>query len=102
MVKRSNVKITVTKMLGSKELWGDEYPSSAEDVCPLFKVGDVYTTQGLNMPEGWPCSWAWHDIFKEVMHLALDGEFFMEPGNFIMSCCTDGMRPVFYKIEREE
>jgi uncharacterized repeat protein (TIGR04076 family) len=54
------------------------------------------------MPKNWSCSWAWHDIFKEVMHLALGGEFFVEPGNVIMACCTDGMRPVFYKIEREE
>lgn len=36
------------------------------------------------------------------MHLALEGKFIIEPGNFIGACCTDGMRPVFYKIERTE
>jgi uncharacterized repeat protein (TIGR04076 family) len=103
MVESHNIKITVTKMLGTKELWGDEAPeSTAEDVCPRFKVGDVYMTEGMSMPENWPCSWAWHDIFKEVLHLSLGGEFFIEPGNFIIACCTDGMRPVFYRIEREE
>jgi uncharacterized repeat protein (TIGR04076 family) len=102
MVVSHDVKITVTKMLGTKELWGDEYGSSSQDVCPRFKVGEVYMTKGLSMPENWPCSWAWHDIFKEVMHLSLGGEFFAEPGNYIIACCTDGLRPVFYKIEREE
>ena len=102
-VKRSNVKITVMKTLGTKELWGKDAPKSlAEDVCQRFKVGEVYVTEGTSMPKNWPCGWAWHDIFKEVMHLSLEGKFFIEPGNFIYTCCTDGMRPVFYKIERVE
>ena len=102
VAKRSNVKITVIKMLGTKELWGDEAPKSgAEDICPRFKLGQIFITEGLNIPQGWPCSWAWHDIFKEVLHLSLGGEFFVEPGNLIVACCTDGMRPVFYKLERE-
>lgn len=103
MVIRSNVRITVLKKLGVKELWGDELPASnTEDLCPRFEVGDVFETEGLSMPTNWPCSWAWHDIFKEVMHLSLEGKFFLDPGNFIIACCTDGMRPVFYKIERIE
>ena len=103
MVDRSNVKITVMKKLGIKELWGEDAPaSSAEDLCPRFQLGEVYTTDERQMPKNWPCSWAWHDLFKEVLHLALAGEFFSEPGNFIYACCTDGMRPVFFKIERKE
>ena len=103
IAKRSNVKITVLKTMGTQELWGKDAPkSSAEDVCPRFKVGEVYVAEGTSMPKNWPCSWAWHDIFKEVMHLGLDGKFFVEPGNVIYACCTDGMRPVFYKIERAE
>ena len=101
MVEKKNVRITVKKMLGTKELWGKDAPvSESEDLCPRFKVGDVYVTDGLQMPKGWPCSWAWHDIFKEIMHLSLGGEFFVKSGNMIYTCCTDGMRPVFFKIER--
>lgn len=100
MVDRKNVKITVMKKLGIKELWGEDAPaSSVENLCPKFQLGEVYTTEGLQMPKDWPCSWAWHDIFKEVLHLALGGEFFVEPKNVVYSCCTDGMRPVFFKIE---
>ena len=75
MADIGNVKITVLKMLGTKELWGDEAPASgAADVCGHF---------------------------KEVLHLGLGGKFFIDPGDFIISCCTDGMRPVFFRIERE-
>jgi uncharacterized repeat protein (TIGR04076 family) len=101
MVERRNVKITVKKVLGTKELWGKDAPIwDYEDVCPKFKVGDVYLANGTQIPKQWPCSWAWHDIFKEVMHLGLGGDFFVKPGNVIYTCCTDGMRPVFFKIER--
>lgn len=45
MVESHNVKITVMKKLGIKELWGDEAPvSKAEDLCPRFQVGEVYMT----------------------------------------------------------
>lgn len=102
MVTRHSVKISVVKKLGTKELWGNDVPSSsADDVCARFQVGDVYVTEGTAMPDGWPCGWAWHDVFKEVLHLGLGGDFFLEPGNVIYACCTDGLRPVFFKIERD-
>jgi uncharacterized repeat protein (TIGR04076 family) len=101
MVDVHDVKITVLKTLGTKELWGDDAPpSDAADVCSLYTVGTEYISKGLAVPENWPCSWAWHDIFKEVLHIGLGGDFFVDPGNFIYACCTDGMRPVFFKIER--
>ena len=47
------------KKLGIKELWGEDAPaSSAENLCPKFQLGEVCTTEGLQMPKDWPCSWA--------------------------------------------
>jgi uncharacterized repeat protein (TIGR04076 family) len=52
------------------------------------------------MPEGF-CTWAWDDITKDVETLRFHGNFqwFEEPGVSV-NCCTDGLRPVVFKIER--
>ena len=52
------------------------------------------------MPEGF-CGWAWDDIYKVVQALRFHGNFhwFDEPGVSV-NCCTDGLRPVVFKIER--
>lgn len=52
------------------------------------------------MPEGF-CGWAWNDINKIVQTLRFHGNFhwFEEPGVSV-NCCTDGLRPVVFKIER--
>jgi len=47
--------------------------------------------------------WAWADIQRDVAHLALGGDFswINKPGSMV-SCCTDGLRPVVFKLERAE
>jgi len=48
------------------------------------------------------CSWAWCDIHKYVVTLARGGNFLgVKPGIFV-TCCTDGFRPVFFKLKRIE
>ena len=51
------------------------------------------------MPEGF-CGWAWRDVYKNVSVLAFGGDFpWMEKGVAI-TCCTDGVRPVSFHMER--
>ena len=53
------------------------------------------------MPEGFS-DWAWTDIHKYVAILARGGNMIgVKPGMFVTNC-TDGFRPVFYKLERIE
>jgi uncharacterized repeat protein (TIGR04076 family) len=93
------VKITVVKKLTNKDLI-DKYGKKVGPQCELFKVGDEFVVKNLNMPEKF-CSWAWADIQRDVAVLALDGNFpwVKEPGVGI-ACCTDGFRPVVFKLER--
>ncbi|RJS89401.1 TIGR04076 family protein [Candidatus Bathyarchaeota archaeon] len=52
------------------------------------------------MPEGF-CSWAWDDISKVVNVLRFGGNFpWFEEEGISINCCTDGLRPVIFKIER--
>jgi len=47
------------------------------------------------------CSWAWADIQRDVAHLALGGDFpWMKQRGTMITCCTDGLRPVVFRLER--
>jgi len=52
------------------------------------------------MPKGF-CSWAWADIQRDVTVLALGGDFpWVKEKGVTFSSCTDGFRPVIFKLER--
>jgi len=54
------------------------------------------------MPEGF-CSWAWADIQRDVAVLALNGNFpWVKDEGIGISWCTDGFRPVVFKLKRME
>ncbi len=108
MVKRSNIKITVLKMLNSEDIYDTRPADMAEwyeNKCPLYKEGDEFIIDDpTKVPQGF-CSWAWADIHKDVIHLMFQGDFDIPDGwmsrkGVNYACCTDGLRPVFFKIER--
>jgi uncharacterized repeat protein (TIGR04076 family) len=104
--KPSRVKITVIKMLGMSELFGSKIPPTREgyeDKCPMYKVGDEFMIDEKgNMPNGF-CSWAWYDLYRDFTTIRYGGNFnwVKEKGLNYVSC-SDGLRPVIFKIERIE
>ena len=102
-MSRSKVKITVLKRQDPKEIF-DEYPVKEKDwfvPCALFEDGQEFILEeNLAMPEKF-CTSAWHTIYPNVRTLSFGGNlpFFDEEGVAI-SCCSDGMRPVIFKLER--
>ncbi len=99
------IKITVFKRLDPKVVFGKNVPKrpTGEEipVCERFQDGQEFIIpiqRSPAMPEGF-CSWAWHDIYKDLSVLWFGGEFFGR-GNMMWTCCTDGVRPVIFKIER--
>ena len=105
MVNRFNVKVTVVKKASTKDLWGSNTPATSkmEDVCPRFKVGQEFDVgEDGNMPEGF-CPWAWNDVYGAYTHLCFGGDFpWVKESGTQLACCTDGFRPVFFKLERIE
>ena len=95
---RAAVKITVLKRLLHKDVL-EEYADSIWDKCEVFSVGQEFVADGVNMPEGF-CGWAWSDIEKIVLTLSRGGNFMGVPKGTFVSCCTDGYRPVVFKLER--
>jgi uncharacterized repeat protein (TIGR04076 family) len=103
MVERaSRLKITVLRRFKPEEVIDEQVvKGSPISACDVYRDGQVFYVEdnGL-MPEGF-CDWAWDDLYKVVQTLRFNGNFhwFDEPGVSV-NCCTDGLRPVVFKIER--
>jgi len=101
--KANRTKVTVLKRFDTKEVF-KEPPVKAKysGPCPVFKEGQVLYVDGVTMPSGF-CPYAWDAIFWAVITLKSNGNFsewYDEPGVAVV-CCTDGLRPVVFKLERE-
>ena len=93
------MKITVLRRMSNPDII-KEYATGVEPLCERFKEGQEFISEGLGMPEGF-CSWAWADIQKDVAILALGGNApWLKKEGVLFTCCTDGMRPVVFKVER--
>lgn len=99
-------KITVIKRTLNSEL-AESYIKSVVGPCELFKDGDQFIVPAdLSKPDNF-CSWAWNDIYKVVVTLSRGGNFndemftgWMKDNSSMITCCTDGIRPVIFKVER--
>ena len=101
MVKKSRVKMTILKKLSSRDIFGDNPPTGqVTEACRQFDVGQEFIVgEDGGMPEGF-CHWAWNDIYKVVTTLMYGGSFSGKKDTPIVRCCTDGLRPVIFKLER--
>ena len=97
-------KIKVLKTLYHQDL-AEKYrrPDVPKGPCPSFTEGQEFVVNYLTeRPEGFSCDWAWDDIHKVLMVLMLKGDYstWMKDGDMFITCCTDGIKPVVFKIER--
>ena len=103
----AHVRITVLKCEHYQDLLDEHYPSGSKElqrpICPSFKEGDVFDLHAWRFkPEGF-CDWAWSDIYRDVTSVAFGvGHPWVSPKPGAISCCTDGARPVIFRIELVE
>ncbi len=94
----SKLKITVLKRTFNQEL-ADEYclPTSP---CPQFTEGQEFIVERGARPADF-CDWAWNDLNKVWVALRHGGDFggWMKNEKSLVECCTDGIRPVVFKLE---
>jgi len=71
--------------------------------CPVHKGGQEYfVSHNYDKSEGF-CPGAWSDIRETVSVPHLGGTYYpWLKDNEMIKCCTDGLRPVIFKIERLE
>ncbi|HUT82691.1 MAG TPA: TIGR04076 family protein [Candidatus Bathyarchaeia archaeon] len=102
---RHRVKITVLKRVEPSYIFDGKVPISPGgkeySICTAFEDGQEFIVdKNVRCPEGF-CSYAWKDIFSDLRVLALGGDHepWVEKPKMI-SCCTDGIRPVSFVLER--
>jgi len=88
------VKITVLKRGFEKE-FVEQLKTGPKGPCTRFSDGQEFTvTSQWAMPQKF-CEWAYADIRAYIPMV-------IGQGNPIAVCCTDGFRPVYFKVERIE
>ena len=97
-------KITVLKRMFNADL-AEAYhrPDVHFGPCPHYAEGDEFVVEHLGVrPEGFFCDWAWNDIHKVLLAMQLGGDFspWMKDSQTFIACCTDGVKPVVFKLER--
>lgn len=93
-------KITVLRRTINED-FANEYTKEKSELCPKTSEDQVFFSIDGAKPDDF-CEFAWIDIYKYIFALTFKGNFnewMIEP-NIVITCCTDGIRPVFYKIER--
>ena len=98
------IKITVIKRFSPEDVFGHEYKTPTGKVVEKcnFEDGQEWISEKGEMPEGF-CSWAWVDLARSIHVLKFGGNFkdWSEDG-IMYNACSDGVRPVCFKLERIE
>ena len=97
-------RITVVKKVVNQDLTNeyatDGFKAMSVEGCDKFRVGQSFDVEWDEIPQGF-CTWAWADIQRNVASMLMGADaHWVKPDNTIITCCTDGFRPVIFKVER--
>lgn len=101
-------KITVLKRVANPkivdEYMGDEPKAGNVIPCQNFQDGQEFVLDSWAAPPEGFCTWAWADIHKYILLVMSGGDFtpWVKQKGTAIACCTDGYRPVVFKLERIE
>jgi uncharacterized repeat protein (TIGR04076 family) len=101
----SKCRITVVRRTINQDLIDEYVSDSREDYgrCQAYEEGQEFIIKDFPLkPEGF-CDWAWADIHRDVVSVMFGSSYpwIREPRTAI-TCCTDGLRPVIFKVEMIE
>ena len=95
-------KITVLKRWYDPELAVQHHLQEIHGPCQLFAEGDEFVVKYIgDRPADFGCDWAWNDLQKVLLTLMAGGDFgqWMREKHSFVACCTDGVKPVVFKLE---
>ena len=97
-------KITVLRKTLHEDL-ASEYVQRETGLCEAFEIGQEFIVESpTKQPEAFSCGWAWNDIHRGLLTLMQGGNFgstwkWTKTDDTMITCCTDGIRPVIFKLE---
>lgn len=96
-------KITVLKKMYNADM-AKEYTQNNAPICDAFEEGQEFIVQNMVRPPEDFCAWAWIDLQRTIQTLMRGGNFsdtgWMKEDNVLIVSCSDGIRPVVFKVER--
>ena len=98
----ADVKITVVRKLNYADLFEKGSPAefTGAPECDRLEVGQQFVSEEGKFPAGF-CAWAFADLQRDITHLRLEGDYpWTKEKGTVVACCTDGFRPVIFKLER--
>ena len=103
----TKVKITVVKRFGPEDVFGPDHNQHTLSGRPITKChklreGDAFIVDNIEVIPGGFCGWAWRDIYKDLSVLFFDGNFYRPEKGAAYVSCTDGRKPVVFKLTRIE
>ena len=104
----NHCKITVLKKMVNQDLIdeyvGEEYKDRGIFPCQHFEEGQEFVTESWGLPPEGFCASAWASIMKYIGVVITGGDLrpWVNQEGTAIACCTDGYRPVVFKIERIE
>ena len=107
MDKWYKTKITVLHKFGSEDFFNkyvneEKKLSGMMPFCEKLPDNAEYILERPHIPEGF-CDWAWSDIHRDVITIMSGGSFpSIKQDGVQVACCSDGLRPVAFLIERIE
>ena len=101
----ANCRITVIRRTIHRDLMNEHMDEERGtfDRCQAFEDGQEFFIEGFPLQPAEFCDWAWADIHKDVMAVMFGGNYpWIRQAGTAITCCTDGLRPVIFKVERLE
>jgi len=101
----TRIKITVVKRHDFRQIHADTdlgCSANIPPVCEHFEEGQEFVTDLSCVPEGF-CPFAFVDISRYLSGLRAGANYpWMNEKGTALVCCTDGFRPVVFRLERIE
>jgi uncharacterized repeat protein (TIGR04076 family) len=98
----SKCRITVVKRTINQELIDQYLADTRREFgrCQVYEDGQEFIVHDFPLKPDDFCDWAWADIQRDVVTVMFGGSYpwLREPRTAI-TCCTDGLRPVVFKVE---